>query len=145
MRGYRTYMADPVEALRLLTASADAGEDGELTSLCRAYGVELLVAFGSATRTDTTPRDLDVAVRFSRPRPDLLGFLDALGTLAETMALDLMDLGRAGPVARERALTNGIPLVELVPGMFAREQMHAITERMDTDWLRRLELELMTR
>ncbi|MGH3312452.1 MAG: hypothetical protein ACRDP3_18015 [Streptomyces sp.] len=140
-------MADPREALRRLTASAVAGENGELHSLCRRYGAELVVAFGSAVRTDATPRDLDIAVAFHRhgPQPDVLGFLDALGVLAETTTLDFMDLGRAGPVARERALVNGLPLVELIPGVFAREQMHAITERMDTAWLRRLDLELMAR
>lgn len=137
-------MDDPREALRRLTAAAATGE---LASLCRAYGAELVVAFGSAVRTDAAPRDLDIAVAFRRDgaQPDLLGFLDALGVLAESTALDLMDLTRAGPVARERALTNGLPLVELTPGIFAREQMHAITERMDTAWLRQLDLELMAR
>ncbi|WP_314174931.1 hypothetical protein [Streptomyces winkii] len=137
-------MPDPRESLRRLTAASAAGD---LDSLCHDYGVELLVAFGSAVREGTQPRNLDIAVLFRRdlPKPDVLGFLDALGVLADTTAIDLMDLGRAGPVARERALVGGLTLAELTPGTFARERMHAITERMDTDWLRRLDLELMAR
>ncbi|OEU86736.1 hypothetical protein DB35_24110 [Streptomyces abyssalis] len=137
-------MADPRESLRRLAVAA---ADGELDSLCRAFGAELLVAFGSAVRTGSEPQDLDIAVLFRRDgtRPDLLGFLDGLSTLAQSTVIDLMDLGRAGPVARERALVGGITLVELTPGALAREQMHAITERMDTAWLRRLNLELMAR
>jgi predicted nucleotidyltransferase len=137
-------MADAREALERLIAAADSGE---LRQLCERYGADLLVAFGSATRTGGTPRDLDIAVLFRRDagRPALLGFLDELGQLAQTTELDLMDLGRAGPVARERALVGGHVLAELTPGTFAQEQMRAITERMDTAWLRRLSLELMAR
>ena len=54
-----------------------------------------------------------------------------------------MVLNRAGPVARERALVGGIPLYEGVSGAFATAQMAAVLERMDTDHLRRLDLELM--
>lgn len=137
-------MSDLRESLERLTAAA---ESGELHQLCERYRAELLVAFGSTVRGSATPRDLDVAVLFSREleRPDVLGFLDELGDLARTMNLDLMDLGRAGPVAREQALVGGLPLVQSTPDLFAREQMRAIMERLDTDWLRRLELELMAR
>lgn len=48
-------------------------------------------------------------------------------------------------MARERALVGGEPLVEQTAGSFARAQLAAIMERMDTAWLRRLDLELMAR
>jgi hypothetical protein len=105
--------------------------------------VGLLVAFGSAVRPGTVPRDLDLAVRFASDAPDVLGFLDEVGTLAGTSQIDLMNLGAAGPVARERALVGGAPLFEESTGAFARAQLAAIMERMDTAWLRRLDLELM--
>jgi predicted nucleotidyltransferase len=131
-------MADPREALGRLRAAGS-----ELAEACERYQVDLLVAFGSAVRSGPDPNDLDIAARFATAQPDLLGFLDVLSALAETSRIDLMDLGRALPVAKERALVGGDPLHEGAPGAFARAQMAAMTERMDTDWLRRIDLELM--
>lgn len=99
--------------------------------------------FGSAIRPDSHPRDLDLAFRSDGGSPDVLGFLDELSAVAGTSQIDLMDLNRAGPVARERALVGGQPLVEDESGSFSRAQLAAIMERMDTDWLRRMELDLM--
>ncbi len=48
-------------------------------------------------------------------------------------------------MARERALVEVDPLYERSPGDFANAQIAAIMERLDTDWLRRLDLELMSR
>ncbi|KAA2261907.1 hypothetical protein F0L68_14425 [Solihabitans fulvus] len=134
-------MSESREAFERLCGAATTGELGVL---CRRFGVTLLVVFGSAVRPDGTPRDLDIAVRFSN-HSDVLGFLDQVGALAGTMRVDLMNLDRAGPVAREQALVGGVALFEEPVGAFAREQMAAITERMDTDWLRRLELEQLAR
>lgn len=55
--------------------------------------------------------------------------------------LDVLVLDRAGPVARERALVGCVPLYEDRPGAYATAQMAAMTERMDTDWLRALQLD----
>ena len=139
---YGWTVTDPRQALDRLHAAAASGE---LRALCRRYGIALLVAFGSAVRPDSTPRDLDLAVRFTSADPDLLGLLDELGGLARTSMIDLMNLGSAGPVARERALVNAIPLIEESAGEFANAQIAAMMERMDTAWLRRLDLDLMAR
>lgn len=135
--------ADPHAALtRLRTAT----QSGELDRLCQRYGVRVLSAFGSAVRRTAQPRDLDVAVSFGRQqRPDVLGFLDALMALCRTDAIDLMVLDRAGPVARERGLVAAVPLYEAEQGAYAEMQMAAILDRMDTEWLRRLDLEVMSR
>jgi len=128
-------------AVRRLT---EAAETSELEQFCRRHGVELLVLFGSAVRGGSDPADLDVAYRFSpSSSSDVLGLLDDLSTLAGSSALDLLDLRRAGPVARERALVGSLPLYEAERGLFARAQMAAIGERMDTAWLRELDLDLM--
>jgi predicted nucleotidyltransferase len=132
-------VSDPRAALRRLQGAARS----ELAAVCERHRVELLVAFGSATRGDGTPRDLDLAVRFADSDPDVLGFLDSLGQMADTSVIDLMNLATAGPVARERSLVGSIPLFERAPGILARAQIAAMMERMDTDWLRRLDLELM--
>ena len=55
----------------------------------------------------------------------------------------LMILNQAGPVARERALVKGRPLYVRRSGDFANAQIGAIMERLETDWMRRLELEQM--
>lgn len=134
----------PSRGLQRLTAAAN-GANGELARICGEYGVRLLVAFGSVVRDDPAANDLDLAASFVGPDPNVLGLLDELATVAGTSKLDLMDLGSAGPVARERALVGGLPLYEQEPGTFARMQIAAMLERMDTDWLRRLDLELMAR
>ncbi len=109
--------------------------------------MRLLVAFGSSVRPDALPaRDLDVAVAFCRRKgaaPDLVGVVNALIDLVDFEGVDVLDLDRAGVVARDQALTATLPLYEEVRGDFAREQMRASLERMDTAWLRRLDLALM--
>jgi Polymerase beta, Nucleotidyltransferase len=122
-----------------------AASDGSLSLVCERYRVELLVAFGSATLQGRRPNDLDLAVLFGAERPDTLGLLDDLSSIAGTSRLDLMDLRVAGPVARERALLRAVRLFEANRGTLTRMQMAAMTERMDTEWLRRLDLELMAR
>lgn len=102
------------------------------------------MAFGSVLRPTGVPHDV-LAVRWAGQDIDVLGLLDELVELAGSSQLDLMDLASAGPVARERALVGGVPLVEDSPGSFARAQLAAMMERMDTAWLRRLDLELMAR
>ena len=134
-------MSDPRLALDRLEQVAAS----DLADLCRRFEVDLLVVFGSAVRPGAEPNDLDLAVRFVHHDADVLGFLDGISTLAGSSNLDLMDLRRARPVAKERSLVEGSPLYESRPGVFARAQMAAVAQRMDTDWLRRMELELMAR
>jgi len=105
-----------------------------------------MTAFGSTARGEPAARDLDLAVAFEPgPRRDVLALLGELVDLTGTDAIDLMELDRAGPVARERALVATMPFFESAPGAFARLQMAAMLERMDTDWLRRLDLDLLAK
>lgn len=132
---------DPHTALQRLRYAADSGE---LATLCTRHRIRLLVAFGSAVDETTLPRDLDIAVAFERhTTPDPVGVIDDLMRLAGTEKIDLMHLDRAGPVARERALVGTAPLYESRRGNFTRAQMAAISERMETAPMRRLDLELM--
>ena len=63
--------------------------------------------------------------------------------LVDSDHVDLLDLDRAGPVARQHALVPGDPLYEYRPGEFARQQMRASGQRLGTEWMRRLDLALM--
>jgi predicted nucleotidyltransferase len=130
----------PREALHRLRFAA---ESGDLALVCERFDVALLVAFGSAARDEALPRDLDLAARFTVDVPDVLGLLDALSVLAGISEIDLMNLNNAGPVARERALVPGHVLYQREPGSFATAQISAMMERMDTNWLRRLDLGTM--
>jgi len=118
---------------------------GELATLCDRHGVALFVVFGSALDPEADPGDLDLAVRFDTESPDMLGLLDELSRRLGSDDIDLMVLDAAGPVARERALVGARPLHQQRAGEFANAQIAAIMERMDTEWLRRLDLELMSR
>lgn len=112
--------------------------------LCRRFDVSLLVLFGSAARSGTDPRDIDVAVRFDPYDPgSVLAFLDALADVAGTDRVDLMVLNTAGAVAREEALVFGTPLFMVSPDLFAEAQIAATMERLDTDVLRRQQLEML--
>lgn len=133
----------PDEALRRLEAAAVV--DGCLDALCEHHGIAVLTVFGSAARGAPDARDVDIAVAFRRDEPDLLRLIDDLSRLTGSDDVDLLDLGRAGLVARERALVDCIPLFEDVAGEFARRRTRANVERMETDWLRRLDLELLAR
>lgn len=134
--------SSPREALAVLRAAA---EDGRLDALCERHQVRVLTVFGSAARGEATARDLDVAVLFEPGRPgDALGLVNELIDLTSSDDIDLMDLGRAGPVARERGLVGCLALYESESGAFAAVQVAAITARMDTQWLREMDLETMT-
>lgn len=124
----------------------DLAASGDLERFCQERNVRLLVTFGSVLDPERAhqARDLDLAVSWVPDSPrDLFGLIVDLMELLGLSAVDVMDLDRAGAVAREQALAYGIPLVETEPGLFARMQMAAVAERMDTAWLRRLRLEAL--
>lgn len=132
------------DALQRLEALA---ADGELGALCERHGIELLVVHGSAVDSESLrpARDLDLA--FQRRRgsdADVVGLANDLLRAVRFGDIDLMDLNRAGPVPRARALAaRSLPLYEAEPGLFATAQMAALTIEMETRGLRRLDLELM--
>lgn len=133
----------PIDALATLRRMARAGT---LDALCERYRLGLLVAFGSTvfSRDDRTPRDIDLAFCAGPGgHVDVLGLLNALIAVLGLEAIDLMDLDRAGVVARYRALQGTAPLFEHRRGLYAERQMAAALEFLDTAWLRRLDLALM--
>lgn len=118
-----------------------AQRDGRLVALCHEQGLELLVLFGSAV-SDEEPGDVDLAVAWcAAHQRDLLGVVVALMELVGD-SVDVMDLDRAGPVARQRALTRGEVLVELTPHAFAERQIHAMREFLDTQRFRDQQLRI---
>lgn len=134
-------MVTPVEGLRRLRV---AEASGDLRTLCRRYDVVLLTVFGSTARGESHPRDLDIAILTSRgARPDMLGLIDDLVDVVGTEEIDVVNLAAAGPLLRERALVGAIVLYEESPGIWARASIAAAMERMDTDWMRRLGLDLL--
>ena len=134
--------SNPPAALNQLRRDA---RSGRLALLCQETGIELLVAFGSATDPDwpLPPRDLDLAVILTSSS-GLLQALEALTTYLGLERVDLLDLGRAGDVARAQALGRGELLYELTPGTFAEQQILALVKQADTRWLRDLQLEALS-
>jgi predicted nucleotidyltransferase len=124
----------------------DAATQGALVKLCHRHDLDLLVVFGSVLDPGADPRDLDVAVRFGPGdhAHATLKLIDDLYRLTGSERIDLMVLNRAGPLARERALTTGEPLFQRQPGVFANAQIAAIMQRLDTDRFRAMDLELMS-
>ena len=133
--------ASPADGLARLRAAA---ESGELDAFCRKHHVRILTVFGSTARGEPNPRDLDIGI-MTEPGTDFDIFraVYELMVLAGLDAVDVAHLNRGGPLIRERALVGSIPLYESEPYALAREQTRAMVQRMDTDWLRRLDLELM--
>lgn len=137
-------MADnPRAALNQLRREA---RDGVLARVCGEAGIELLVVFGSATVPSwpVAPRDLDLAVVMTSDS-DLLRVIDALVKHLAFDGIDVMDLNRAGSVARAQALVRGELLHEQTPGTFAEQQILALVQQADTQWMRDLQLEALAR
>lgn len=136
-------MSSPREALERLRGAA---KDGRLEELCRRHGIRILGVFGSTLDPDwPEPGDLDIAVEFERGADgDVIAVINDLIDLLHFQDVDVLNLSRAAnnPVARTSGLV-GEPLYESEPGAYARAQLHAVMQRMDATWLRRLELELL--
>ena len=113
-----------------------AVDDGRVGVMCQRLGIDLLVMFGSALTADV-PGDVDLAVGYGPgARHDPLVFLDAVHDLAPGDLIDVLDLDRAGPVARVPALTRGRLLYERAPGVFTRREMFALGEYAETSHMR---------
>lgn len=116
--------------------------DSGLEALCAQLGIDLLVVFGSAVREPEIANDIDLAYwgDGSSSVVDVINeFTDRFGE-----QLDILELRRAGTIARFEALARGRILVERQPGLFADLQMAAFGEFEDTRELRRLALEMMS-
>jgi predicted nucleotidyltransferase len=135
--------ASPADGLARLRAAA---ETGELDTFCKRHHVRILTVFGSTARGEPTARDLDIGI-MAEPGADF-DIIDAVNDLMDLTRLndvDVAHLNRGGPEIRESALVGSIPLYESEPGVPAEAQIAAIGERMDTDWMRRMDLELLAR
>ncbi len=124
----------------------DLAASGELDAFCADHGVDLLVVFGSAMDREPVrpPRDLDIAVLFAgRAGGNLIQLITDLIGLLNLREVDVMDLSQAGVVARAKAIGVCEPLYEREPGLFAREQMAALPQLLDTAWIRQLSLDLL--
>lgn len=131
----------PAEAFQRLR---DAAADGRLEAIVHARELTLVTVFGSVVDDPANARDIDIAVMPRRGTSlDILAVINDFLWLTGSDDVDLMDLGRAGPVARQHALTYAEPLYESKPGEFARAQLQATMERMDTEWFRELGIRLM--
>lgn len=133
----------PTSANEVVETLVTAAHDGRLDGICARHEVRLLGVFGSAAtqEPEVEAHDVDVAVSFVG-RGDLLRLLDELTVLTGFDRLDLAVIDGANPVLRAEALV-GIPLFEAERGLYANEQMAALGERRDTEWLRRLDLEAL--
>lgn len=126
-----------------MVALTAAARTGRLDNLARRFGLRVLTVFGSTARGEADPRDLDVGVLFE---PDAVG--DVLSLLAELEVLtgtevDLGVINTGSPLFRDRALGHGTLIWEAQAGAFVVAAAMAAVERMDTEWLRRLNLEAM--
>lgn len=135
-------MGDPHEGLARLRGAA---ESGELDEFCRERHIRVLTAFGSAARGEASPRDLDIGVLSEFGEDfDILAVVSDFVRLTGMDNIDVVYLNRGGPVIRERALGVGsIGLYESEHAALANAQMAAIAERVETDPMRKLNLELL--
>lgn len=139
--GTMLHVVTPLDGLERLRVAAGSGD---LRALCRRYRISLLTVFGSVGRGEPEPRDLDIGVLTEHGAViDLFGFITEVIDLVGSDEIDVVHLNVAGPLLRERALVGAIILHEEAPGTWARASTAAVMERLDTDWLRRLGLELL--
>lgn len=113
-----------------------------LDEVCRAHGVRVLTAFGSAVGDEAQPGDLDLGVVFEPGRPhDLHRLLEALVDLLGTERIDLLDAPRASETARMRAIGEGEALYESEPTAFAIAAAAAMVLYWETAPMRAAALE----
>lgn len=115
---------------------------GQLDEFCAQHGIRLLVVFGSTVHRDAhhPPGDLDVAVRL-RADTDVIRVTSALIAQLSCNDVDVLDLDRAGIVARANALAGAVPLYEDEQGAYSRAAMAALGLAADTAWIRDLQLD----
>jgi predicted nucleotidyltransferase len=135
-------MGAPAQGLARLRAATSSGE---LDALCASHHIRVLTVYGSAARGEGAARDLDIGVITEGADLDVVTLTADLMDLTGTDRVDLAHLNRAGPVLKERALVGSIGLYEGDVGALATAQAAAIGERIDTDPMRRLDLELLSR
>jgi predicted nucleotidyltransferase len=134
-------VASPAEGLARLRAAA---ESGELDAFCRKHHVRILTVFGSTARGEARPRDLDIGIMTDPDTDfDALAAINDLIDLTRFQDVDIAHLNRGGPLIRERALVGSILMYEGKAGAFMDAQTVAVAERIETDWARRLDLELL--
>ena len=98
--------------------------------------LQLLVLFGSALRgRATAASDVDLAVRCDGPA-DLDALFLAIALRLRTDRIDLIDLGRAGPLLAFEVARRGSLLFERDPGAFRQFQSLAARRYGDTEKLR---------
>lgn len=131
----------PREALARLR---DAERAGELEALWSRYGVRALVVFGSAAHGGPAPRDLDLAVDHDGDL-DTLRLVEELAHVMQYSDFDLVDLRRAGVVARHEALHRPDVVFERHDASVAELAAGAMARFWDTQWLRDLQLEALAR
>ncbi len=129
---------DPRTALRRLRENPSG-----VAELAARFDLLLLVVFGSVLQPGD-PQDLDLAVASEEPL-DVLAFMEALYQLTGYERIDVLDLRRAGVVARVEALRDGQALFERDEGKHNERLVQALALFWDTQWLRDLELEALAR
>ena len=102
----------------------------------------LLVVHGSVLTRPDRARDVDLAYAvLGEPASDELTLVNRFHELVPGDHLDLMDLGRADPVARLAALQRGELLHEAEPHLYAEQHLAAVGAYRDTQWMRDRALE----
>ncbi|MGF1647883.1 MAG: hypothetical protein ACFCVF_13310 [Kineosporiaceae bacterium] len=140
-------MTEDTSAIEGVARLRVAARDGSLAAVAHRHGVSVVAGFGSAVTGDAPrgiPRDIDVAVGFrTRPADGGLALVGDLMRLAGSSRVDVAFLDEAGVVLVEEALATGETWFEDAEGEAANRHLRASLVRMDTDWLRRLDLALM--
>ncbi len=112
----------------------------------RSIGVELLVLFGSHARGQPRPdSDLDVGALFAPGiAVDLEARLEVVrGQLRGSDQLDLILLNRADPLLLREVALASRPLFEAYAGALEEFRIRAVKKYFDTEWLRKLEAEVL--
>jgi predicted nucleotidyltransferase len=101
-------------------------------------GLDLVVLFGSSIRGESSPQDLDLAVRASRPL-DLTHLTNRLCVALGRSDVDLIDLRRSDPLVLRIVAEEGVLLHEAEAGAFTRFASLAARRFFDTRKFREVE------
>ena len=135
-------MGAPAQGLARLRAATSSGE---LDALCASHHIRVLTVYGSAARGEGVARDLDIGVITEGADLDVVTLTADLMDLTGTDRVDLAHLNRAGPVLKERALVGSIGLDNAMLVHLRPRRPRRAASGIDTDPMRWLDLELLSR
>lgn len=108
----------------------------KIEGVAKAYGLDLMVLFGSTARgAEHATSDIDIAV-FSSESPNTSLVAEEIGNCLKRNDVEVVDLSGASPFLMRAVAEDGIVLYESKKDFFEQWKIYARNVWFDTAWIR---------